>query len=236
MMKKLLAALFVLSLGTGLPADEVVLRNGSKLEGTVTENGSQVVIDVGSGTIAIDRSEVRSIHRQDDLNREFDRRMAQVKPDDAEGYYQVYLWTRQNPALKARSERLLRRILEIDPNHEGARRALGYVNYKGAWLTPDEHKAALGLVWYGGQWMSAEAAERLRRFDQQVAETGRKDAEQVQRDRDQFAIELQRNSLRQQVLDMIRAGDLPNLQSGVGLPWGLRYWGPAIGASQPPAQ
>src|SRR6185503_16186811 len=93
-------------------ADEVVLKNGSKLEGTVLEDGNKVIIDVGSGTVTIDRSEVKSIHRPEEQIQEYDRRVQALKPDDANGYYQTYLWARQQPGMKTRAHALLRKALE----------------------------------------------------------------------------------------------------------------------------
>jgi hypothetical protein len=227
--------LVLLALARAAAADEVVLKNGSKLEGTVTEDGNKVTIDIGSGTITIDRSEIKAINRPNELNQEYDHRMQSVKPDDLNGHYQAYLWAKQQDGLKARSERLLRKMLEIDPNHEPSRRALGYVNHKGAWLTQDEHKAALGLVKYNGGWVTLDAAEKLKKLDQDLALAQLKQAAENDRLRDQLSIEREQVLLRQRVLNMIEAGELPNLQSGIGLPWGLRYWGPAVGARQPTA-
>jgi len=230
------SCLFLLAVVHAAVADEVVLKNGSKLQGTVTEAGNKVVVDVGTGTITIDRSEVASISRPDELNREYDRRMESVSPDDAEGHYQVYLWTRKQEGLKSRSDKLLRKIIEIDPNHEPSRRALGYVNHKGAWLTQDELKGALGLVRYNGGWVSAETAEKLKRVDQELSLAQQKESAEAERAKGQLEIERNQIMLRQQIIDMIEQGELPNVQFGPGAPWGLRYWGPAVGARQLPAE
>ena len=214
-------------------ADEVVLKNGSKLEGAVTEVGNKVVIDVGSGTITVNRSDVVSISRPTDLIREFDYRMESVRPDDADSYYQVYLWAKTQEGLKSRSEKLLRKILEIDPNHEPSRKALGYVNYKGAWLTQEELKAALGLVRYDGNWVTAETAEKLKRLDQELSLARQKEDTEGQRVRGQLEVERDQIMMRQQIINMIEQGELPNVQFGPGAPWGFRYWGPAVGVRQP---
>lgn len=217
-------------------ADEVTLKNGSKLEGTVQEDGDKVTVDVGSGVVTLDRSQIKSINRPNEAVREYDRRYQALKPDDANGYYQLYLWTKQNEGMKSRGERLLRRILEIDPNHEQTRRALGYVNYKGAWLSQDEYKGALGLVRYNGDWMTADTAEKFRRIDQEITLAELKQGAESEKLRAQLTLERDRLAQRQQILNMIESGELPNiLQGGFSLPWGLRYWGPAVGASQPAA-
>jgi hypothetical protein len=230
------SCLLLLAVVHAAVADEVVLKNGSKLEGTVTEAGSKVIVDVGSGTITIDRSEVASINRPDELNREYDHRMESVRPDDAEGHYQVYLWARKQDGLKTRADKLLRKIIEIDPNHEQSRRALGYVNHKGAWLTQDELKGALGLVRYNGGWVTAETAEKLKRIDQELSVAQLKEEAEAARVQQQLANEREQILMRQRIIDMLEAGELPNIQFGPGTPWGLRYWGPAVGARQLPAE
>src|SRR5881394_4512926 len=119
--------LFLALAGAAL-ADEVQLKNGQKLEGTVQEDVNNVMVDVGSGTITIDRSEVKAIRRPEEHIQEYDRRLQAIRPDDASGYYQLYSWTRQQPGMKARADSLLRKALEADPNYEPAHRALGKVN------------------------------------------------------------------------------------------------------------
>jgi hypothetical protein len=224
-----------LALAGNAGADEVELKNGSKLEGTVQEQGDKVVIDVGSGTITIARSEVKAIHRPEEQIQEFDRRVQSLKPDDASGYYQTYLWARQQPGMKTRAEGLLKKALEADPNYEPARRALGFVNFKGAWLTQDEYKATLGLVRYQGEWVTAEAAERLRRIDSELTLAQAKRAAEEERLREQLTLEREKISVRQRTLEMFRTGELPAdvaTALGYSYPWGMRYWGPA-GAAQP---
>jgi hypothetical protein len=214
-------------------ADEVVLKNGSKIEGTVKEDGNKVVIDVGSGTITVDRSEVKAINRPNNGSAaEFERRQKELSPDDVQGQWQLYLWTKQQEGFKARADRQLQKILELDPNHEGARRALGYVNHKGAWLTQDEYKATLGLVKYNGEWVSADTAERLKRIDEGIRAASIKRDADSERIKGELEIERNRVAQRQRVLDMIQSGQIPGPTTS---PWGVRYWGPAVG-TQPTAE
>jgi hypothetical protein len=221
----------VLALSGAALADEVQLKNGQKLEGTVLEDGNKVIVDVGSGTVTIDRSEVKAIRRPDDQIQEYDRRLQAVRLDDANGLYQLYLWTRQQPGMKTRADSLLKKALDADPNFEPAHRAMGKVNYKGAWLTQDEYKAALGLVRYQGEWVSADAAERLKRIDQDLALAAGKQAAEDERQREALTVEREKIAQRQRYVDMVSTGGLPwyNISSALGYPapWTMRYWGPA---------
>jgi len=225
----------VLCLAAAARGDEVVLKNGSKLEGTVQEEGGKVRVEVGSGSIVVDRSDVVSISRPDREIQEFDRRLGALKPDDAEGAYQIAVWARQN-GLRSRSDRLMRSVLDINPNHEGARLSQGYVLYKGAWLTPDEHKAAIGLVRYQGSWMTVEAAERMRKMDQELARSQLQQSTEERRLEQELILARQRLGAQQQYFDVLRdRGELRDVMNGLGVtPWGMRYWGPAVGAQPVP--
>jgi hypothetical protein len=213
-----------------LRADVVQLRNGSTLEGSVREEGTRVWVDVGSGEIAVDRSEVQSISRPDPATQEFDRRLGALRPDDVEGRYQLGLWARQN-GLHSRSERLMRTVLERNPNHEGARSALGFMQYKGAWLTADEYKAALGLARYGGEWMPADAAERLRKDDRQQSLALRRESEEAAARDAKIELERARLGVQERVINDLRSQgrweELMNAFSGASPSGTMRFWGPA---------
>jgi hypothetical protein len=211
-------------------ADEVVLKNGSKIEGAVKEDGNKITIDVGSGTITVDRSDVKAINKPTGAIEEFERRQKEAKPDDINAQWQLYLWTKQQEGFKSRADRQLQKILELDPNHEGARRALGYVNHKGVWLTQDEHNATLGLVKYNGDWVSVDTAERLKKIDEELRIASMKRDADAERVKGELEIERARVAQRARVLDMIESGELPTPYSTS--PWGMRYWGPAVGAQQ----
>ena len=231
----LLAGILLIGGATTSLGDEVRLRNGATLEGTVREEGTMVYVDVGSGEIGIDRSQVVSIHRPEQAIDEYDRRLEALRPDDLEGRYQLAIWARQS-GLGARSERLFRSVLERDPNHEGARTALGFIPFKGGWLTPDQHKAAIGLVRVNGEWMPADAAERLRRSEQEVALAKLREANEQSRQEEELARERSRLGLQGRALDeLIRQGRLDNLPNSPAGPWGaFRYWGPAVGQTPLP--
>jgi hypothetical protein len=65
----------------------------------------------------------------------------------------------------------LGRIIELDPDHEVARRLLGYVRRDGKWLTQEEHMAARGFVRHEGRWIMAAEKELIERNrkDRQVS-------------------------------------------------------------------
>jgi pimeloyl-ACP methyl ester carboxylesterase len=58
---------------------------------------------------------------------------------DAEASYKLALWCK-NTRLKREAKKLLRQAIKLDPNHRGAREALGYKLHKGKWLTRREYE------------------------------------------------------------------------------------------------
>src|SRR5579863_9750519 len=114
---------------TSALADEVVLKNGSKIEGTVREEGKDVKIDIGVGTIILAQSDIRSIHKSDDFNRELDRRKQAIRPEDTAAYAELARWARQQ-GQQATAIGVLREGLARDPNNEEIRHEMGYLRYK----------------------------------------------------------------------------------------------------------
>jgi hypothetical protein len=102
-------------------------------------------------------------------------------------------------------------------------------------MTQDEHKAALGLVRYQGNWVSVDAAERLKRIDQELSMAQMKRAADEERVRERLALERDKIAQQQRILDMLRSGELPrDVMSAFGYPWAMRYWGPAAPVTPQP--
>ncbi len=89
------------------------------------------------------------------------RRAALTGPaPDAEALYRLGLWARAN-GLPVDALVLFQEAIRINPDHEFARRALGYEFYAGKWRTPTEVKTAMGLVEFEGDWMTPQAKEAI---------------------------------------------------------------------------
>lgn len=157
-MSRPLAVLVALIASLPASADEVVLRNGSVFSGEVRESEGEVTVRFDLGTITFKRSEVRSITRSEDPIKELERRLAGAR--DTAGRYEVARWAREQ-GLATRANEILRKLLELDPDHEGARRALGYERFEGSWLDGDAAMVARGFVKHGGRWLKRETAEQM---------------------------------------------------------------------------
>lgn len=62
-----------------------------------------------------------------------ERRVRMLRPDDARGLYEAALWAAAEGYGVVVERYLLERCVKIDPDHVGARSALGQAWYEGAW-------------------------------------------------------------------------------------------------------
>ena len=152
------AAIMLAAAGWTASADEVVLKNGSTLEGVVREDGDRVTVEVASGTLTLPKSEVREIRRDEEQIREYEKRKESART--AEDFYQLGLWAQERKSAP-RAEQAFKRAIALDANHEGARGQLGYERHEGRWLRGDELMVAKGFVWHRGSWISREAHKAI---------------------------------------------------------------------------
>ncbi len=149
-------------------ADEVHLRNGSALQGRVTEQGDRVMVELDYGTVTVDRKDVGSIDRGANVLDDLDQKLKAAQTADQ--IYEAGVWAdRQGFANRARAA--FARAIVVDPNHENARKALGYVKYEDRWMTPDEVHRAQGKVLYEGTWVTPEQRAALREKEVELQAT-----------------------------------------------------------------
>lgn len=80
--------------------------------------------------------------------------------DTVEAQWELAEWCRER-TLNAQRERHLKRILELDPDHEQARRGLGFVTRDGQWTTRDDEFRKQGYVYFEGQWRTAQEVQLI---------------------------------------------------------------------------
>lgn len=134
-------------------ADTVVKRNGQKLEGEILEQDSdKVIIKTKFGTLTVPRAEVAEVTEGKTGADQFKDRWSDVDQKDTLALWELYEWCKESRLTKE-GKTVLDRILLLDPDHEQARRASGFVLVDGTWLTKSE----------------VAAAERKRRDDEKKA-------------------------------------------------------------------
>jgi len=156
-------------------ADEFVLKHGGRVRGRWLNPGPPpaeimaVATDAG-GEIRLDRSAVAQVIRSTPLDEEY-AALRSTCPDTVAGHWQMVQWCAERQ-LSGQRQTHLERILELDPDHEAARLALGYRRVDGAWMTRDEEMESRGLKRHGGQYRTAQDIE-LRERDRKQRDVER---------------------------------------------------------------
>jgi hypothetical protein len=140
--------------------DEITLKSGGKLEGIVTEDGERITVETVAGVISFQRADVVSIDRtkKSKLQMYYEKYNSIKESKNSDDFYQLAKWVKENGLGRFHKE-LLERTVEIDSNHEFARRQLGYEFYKGRWHTREEIMLDKGFVLFDGKWMTESERE-----------------------------------------------------------------------------
>ncbi|HEX7897025.1 MAG TPA: hypothetical protein VF950_04660 [Planctomycetota bacterium] len=85
---------------------------------------------------------------------------AKLDKKDAEGHYRLGLWAKSR-GLPAEALILFQQAILADPDHEHARREMGFQKLDGVWRTEREVKIAKGLIEFEGDWMTPQAKEGI---------------------------------------------------------------------------
>lgn len=166
----LILATLVLGLAGTSHADDVYLKSGSKLEGKATRDGDAVTVETRHGSLRLRADEVDRIVPGKTRHERYDERKAKVTADDADAQMKLGEWCRDE-GLKVEARRHFRKVIEIAPEHTGAHKRLGHIEYEGKWLTSDEYRRARGFVKVDGKWVSRDDQRRLDAQARRDAET-----------------------------------------------------------------
>jgi hypothetical protein len=158
-----LVAAFLVGAGPAA-ADVVRLKNGQSLEGDVTEVDGQVKVRSAGGTIGFPADIVLRIERGDSIERQAAKRLQAMAPNDVDGRVELALELEQAGA-NTLAQRILESVLDLDPDHPAANRALGYVRCGEEWTTDEECHRLQGEVLYQGRWVGSEERTALEALD-----------------------------------------------------------------------
>jgi hypothetical protein len=132
-------------------ADDVYLKDGTVLKGKVVAEKSRLLIIDRDQKHAVNKSDVAKIVEGKSLVEIYEERLERLPEDDAEAIYEFGRWLEESD-WASRAKRAYEVVLELDPDHRGARRALGYKLYEGEWVSPEELNRRKGLVEFEGRW------------------------------------------------------------------------------------
>ena len=159
-------------------ADVVTLKGGEKITGIARVVEDQVVVDLGYGTVSVDRDEVLRIRKADSALAQLYRRRQALRRNDVAGRVELARWA-EAQGLTTQARGLWREVLELRPEHSGARSALRHVHHEGRWMTREQKMRASGRVLRAGVWMTAREAaayevDRERRSNARVLKAQRR--------------------------------------------------------------
>ncbi len=109
--------------------------------------------------VTLDRSQVKERIHQRPEEVEYDKIRPRY-PDTEQGQWELSEWCRERMLMPQR-EKHLTRVLELSPDHEKARRALGFSKSGGKWTTREDKMTAQGYVWHGGKWRLPQEVELI---------------------------------------------------------------------------
>lgn len=157
------AALLAVVACKPIRGDIFVLESGGRIEGEWLNRDEQLLtkylIRRGGLTFSLPSAEVREAIRQSPAEIEYAKR-APAAADTVEGQWELAEWCRKNNLTHERQTHL-RRVIELDPNHQQARFALGYQFQKGQWITRSDARRQEGYEYYRGKWRTPQEIELL---------------------------------------------------------------------------
>jgi hypothetical protein len=154
----------VLLVAVSANADELHLKNGKVLSGQVAEEGGRFTVVDRDWKHAVKKAKVERVVKKPSFMDEYESRLAKLKKTDPEAVYEFGVWLR-NSNWGSRAKVAFKEVLRVDPDHRGARQALGYRLFEGEWVSPEELNRRRGLVEYEGHWFTPH---ELRAFKKEI--------------------------------------------------------------------
>jgi hypothetical protein len=156
--------MFALNTGLACRAEVFVLTNGGRISGELVNRQQNprkqyIVKLAGDGQITLAASQVEQVLKRRNEEEEYEK-IRPAYPDTIEGQWALAEWCRQK-RLPVERETHLKRIIELDPNQIDARRALGYTQVEGKWVTQDESMIERGYKRYKGSWKLPQQIELI---------------------------------------------------------------------------
>ena len=157
------SALMLLADFSNVSADVVRLNNGVEVRGqfdrsTLRSDSKSFTIKTLSGAVVIvDRKHLLFIVRRPLKVEEYETR-AKLTPDTVEAQRELAEWCSKNRLAEQHRE-CMQRIVDLEPENEQARLALGFTKYNGKWMTQDDIKRAQGFVKYKGRYITTQEKE-----------------------------------------------------------------------------
>ncbi len=143
-------------------ADVFLLKSGGRIEGVLLNSEESprthftVQLETG-GEITIDSDQVERHLPITEAQRRYAATVEKM-PATPEGNWIMANWC-QERGLKEERKFHLSEVVRLDPEHEPARRALGFSRLGGEWLKQEDYMRGRGYVLHGGRWRLPQEVE-----------------------------------------------------------------------------
>ncbi|MDQ7778145.1 MAG: hypothetical protein RDV41_00345 [Planctomycetota bacterium] len=154
-----MAAVFLV-VASAIQADIIHLESGGKVEGVLVDKGTHYEVQTTTGTCTLQKDQVLLVEVKESVIEKYNKAAVEVKADDAEGHFALAMLCKEGKWNgKMRDE--LQKVIAINPDHEQARKELGYEMYEGKWLPRDEVMKARGYQLFEGKWVSPDFMRKI---------------------------------------------------------------------------
>jgi len=156
--------------------DVFVLSQGGQVVGQL-QNAERsprddYVIKTPEGILlTLTQSQVKQVQRPKPEDLEYDKIRTRY-PDTVQGQWELAEWCKEQKMLAQRKSHL-ERVVEIDPDHEAAHKALGHTKIDGKWTTQRDFVASQGMRFYRGKLRTEQEIKIIE--DEQKSKTTEKE-------------------------------------------------------------
>jgi len=193
---RVVVVLLVVAAAAGfLFGDVIFLDDGRIVRGKIVERNEDYVkikTKYGSRKISIDR--VKEVITDAEMEKRLQEKI-DAAGEDTDALWGVAQWCR-DIGLEKKAEELAKKVLELNPDHEFARKYLGYIKKDGVWVKEDEWYKSHGWVREGGRWVSPEELKRR---------------------------ELEKQRKERKVIEQSKAAEAERRKEYEGVPWEQRH-------------
>ena len=146
-------------------AEVFLLAGGGRIEGKLLNRDQSpretFVVETASGRLTLEKSQVEQVVVPRSAELQYEQ-IYPTFPDTVDGQWKLAAWCLEQ-GLSAQRRTHLERVIELDPEHVEARRALGYSKIDGRWTTQEELMHNRGYMRYRGRWLLPQEVELLKK-------------------------------------------------------------------------